>query len=288
VVVVTGASTGIGRACVLHLDALGFEVFAGVRKEADGVDLRQSGSPRLVPVILDVTADETIRAAARLVSEQVGDAGIAGLVNNAGIALAGPLEFISLERLRRQLEVNLVGQLATTQAFLPALRRGGGRIVFTSSIHGRVALPLVGPYGASKHALEGMADSLRRELRPWGIKVSLLEPGTVATPIWAKGLADADEMFAALPREGVALYGGVLNTLREAISSMGSAGVAPEAVARVIEHALTARKPRTRYLIGREARIQAMLHRLLPDRTLDALIARRIKASEAPAGPIHA
>jgi NAD(P)-dependent dehydrogenase (short-subunit alcohol dehydrogenase family) len=180
-VVITGASTGIGRACTLLLDALGFQVFAGVRKAEDGESLRRATSARLTPVFIDVTDEQSIAAAAKSVSQEVGDAGLVELVNNAGIAIPGPLEYLTLEELRRQLEINLVGQFAVTQAFLPLLRKTRGRIVNVSSLAGKLTTPFNGAYSAAKHGMEAFSDSLRMELAPWGIHVSVVEPGTIAT-----------------------------------------------------------------------------------------------------------
>jgi NAD(P)-dependent dehydrogenase (short-subunit alcohol dehydrogenase family) len=183
-VVVTGTSTGIGRATALHLDRLGYRVFAGVRRAEDAVRLRSEGSERLAPVLLDVTDIGSIEAAAKTVSAEVGERGLAGLVNNAGIVTGGPLEFVPLDELRRQLEVNTVGPVAVIQHFLPLVRRGRGRVVFVSSIGGRFSQPIVGPYCASKFALEALADALRMEVAPSGIHVSLVEPGAVKTMIF--------------------------------------------------------------------------------------------------------
>lgn len=182
-VVITGASTGIGKGCALALDKLGARVFAGVRKEADGAALQAEASERLTPVMLDVTDGDQIQAAVRLVQEGMGDAGVAGLINNAGIGVGGPLEFIDLDDLRWQMEVNVIGPMAMIRAFMPLIRQGKGRIVNISSIAGRSATPFMGPYSASKHALEALSDPLRVELRLWNIHVSLIEPGAVQTPI---------------------------------------------------------------------------------------------------------
>jgi NAD(P)-dependent dehydrogenase (short-subunit alcohol dehydrogenase family) len=181
--VITGASTGIGRATALRLDAAGFRVFAGVRRETDGESLRGVASERLVPIRLDVTDAAGIEAAAKSVEAALAGAGIRGLVNNAGIAVGAVLEFVDVEDLRRQLEVNVVGVAAVTRAFLPLVRRGGGRIVNVSSDSGYLAGPFLGPYTASKFALEGMSDCLRRELRAWRIPVSVIQPGSIETPI---------------------------------------------------------------------------------------------------------
>jgi NAD(P)-dependent dehydrogenase (short-subunit alcohol dehydrogenase family) len=198
-------------------------------------------------------------------------------VNNAGIAIAMPLEFVPLDELRHQLEVNLVGQIAVTQALLPALREARGRIVFVGSIAGKSALPFLGPYAASKHALEAVTDSLRMELQPWGIGVSIVEPGTIRTPIWARGAAKADELLAAGESRVEELYGGRIAAMRRVAAKRGAAGAAPQAVAKVIEAALTADRPRTRSLVGRDARIRATIERLpsrARDRVYDRLLLR--------------
>src|SRR5215211_4734235 len=270
VVLVTGASTGIGEATALHLRELGFEPVAGVRRDEDAERL---GGQGLRTVRLDVT-DEAQIAAAR---ESVGDGALAGLVNNAGVAVAAPLEFVPLDQLRRQLEVNLIGQVAVTQAFLPALRRAGGRIVNVGSIGGRVALPLLAPYNASKFALEGLSDSLRRELRAQGVDVVVIEPGGVKTPIWGKGNELADELTAQMPPEGERLYGRLIaNVRKETLKIERERGLPPRAVAEVIGRALTADRPRTRYVVGGEAKVRAQLARLLPDRAMDRLIGRAL------------
>jgi NAD(P)-dependent dehydrogenase (short-subunit alcohol dehydrogenase family) len=270
VVLVTGASTGIGEATALHLRELGFESVAGVRRDEDAERLEGLG---VRTVRLDVT-DESQIAAAR---EAVGDGALAGLVNNAGVAVAAPLEFIPLDQLRSQLEVNLIGQVAVTQAFLPALRRAGGRIVNVSSIGGRVALPLLAPYNASKFALEAVSDSLRRELRSQGVDVVVIEPGGIKTPIWGKGNELADELIARMPPEAERLYGRLIaDVRRETVKIERERGLPPRAVAEVIGKALTADRPRTRYVVGNDAKMRAQLGRLLPDRAMDRLIGRAL------------
>lgn len=269
---VTGASSGIGEATARHLGALGFNVFAGVRKQ---VDADRVGGDRLEPVIIDVTSDESVAAAAAHISGAVGSAGLSGVVNNAGIAVAGPLEFIDIEAFQHQLDVNVTGVLRTTQAMLPLIRQSGrGRIVNMSSIAGRVALPIVGPYNASKFALEALSDSLRRELRPWGIEVALIEPGTVATPIWDKGIDQANELERESPPEVRERYGELIDAARSESEKNRTAGVPPQEVAEAVAHALTAAKPRTRYLVGRDAKLRAPMAKLMPDRMMDAAIAR--------------
>jgi NAD(P)-dependent dehydrogenase (short-subunit alcohol dehydrogenase family) len=269
-VIVTGASSGIGEACALHLSQLGFRVFAGVRRQADGKALQAQAAGSLSPVILDVTDPETISAAANQIQVEIKDSDLAGLVNNAGIAVACPLEFVPLDVLRRQLEVNVIGQIAVTQAFMPLLRKNQGRVVFISSISGRIASPLLGPYAASKFALEGLADALRRELIPWGIRVSVIQPGRVNTPIWNKSLAAAEDLLNAMPGEVHQLYGEMISSAVEGVRHSAK-GAPMEDVNRAVVHALTAARPRTRYLIGQDARIGAAIARLLPDRLIDRL-----------------
>jgi len=273
-VVVTGASTGIGRACALHLEGLGYRVFAGVRSQADAERIGREGSGRLVPILLDVTDVGTIVSAAKEIGAAVGDAGLKGLVNNAGIVVTAPIEFVPLDDLRRQFEVNVIGAVAVTQAFLPLLRRAKGRIVNIGSIGGRNALPFVGPYAASKSALAAITESLRRELRGSGIEVSLIEPGAVATPIWEKSEAAAMERMAKFPPEVATLYGPALVKVQAAAKKVSAGAVPPEVVAKAVEEALTSPRPRTRTLIGTEAKVQAFLRWLLPDRLLDAFFAK--------------
>jgi NAD(P)-dependent dehydrogenase (short-subunit alcohol dehydrogenase family) len=272
-VLVTGASTGIGRATALRLDAAGRRVFAGVRREADAESLRAAGSERLTPLMLDVTDAAQIAAAAERIGAEVGEAGLDGLVNNAGIGIMGPLETIPIADFRRQIEVNLTGQVAVTQAMLPLIRRAGGRVVFVSSGGGRMALPFGGPYHAAKFGLEAVADSLRQELRPWGIEVAVIEPGSIDTPIWERAVSTYEEMAARAPVQQEELYGERLARLQEGARRTAARGIAPEKVARAIERALTARRPRTRSRVGLDAQGQVLLRRLLPDRALDRLLA---------------
>lgn len=281
-VLITGASTGIGKACAHHLDSLGFRVFAGVRKAADGDALRQIASERLVPVIVDVTVPETINAARAEIEAAVGTQGLAGLLNNAGIAVSGPLEFMPIDSLRRQIEVNLIGQIAVTQAFMPLIRTATGRVLFVGSLGGHVAAPFQGPYSATKFALEAISDSLRQELAPWGIQVSLIKPGSIATPIWDRGVHFALEVFNRIPAHGMELYRPYVEKLRTAVVAIARRGIPPERVAEAVAHALTATVPRTRYLVGTDARIGSYL-RFLPDRLRDGLVAAAF-AREAKTG----
>jgi NAD(P)-dependent dehydrogenase (short-subunit alcohol dehydrogenase family) len=271
--VVTGSSTGIGRACALHLDRLGFKVFAGVRAQEAGERLRREASGPLEPLILDVTDPEHVARAADRVSREAGG-GLAGLVNNAGIGVGGPLEVVPVSDFRHQIEVNLIGQVAVTQVFIPALRRARGRLVFISSIGGLLATPFMSPYHASKFGIEAVGDTLRLELRPFGVKVSIVEPGAIATPIWEKGSATAKAIRGSLSAEGEELYGKSLARAEERLGQNAERGAPPEKVATAVAHALTARRPRTRYPVGADAKTMAALKRVLPDRVRDRLVAR--------------
>jgi NAD(P)-dependent dehydrogenase (short-subunit alcohol dehydrogenase family) len=271
---VTGASTGIGRATALHLDGKGWRVFAGVRREEDAASLREAGSERLVPLMLDVTDAEQIAAAAERIGAEVGEAGLDGLVNNAGIGVPGPLETLPIDDFKRQIEVNLTAHVAVTQAMLPAIRRARGRIIFITSIGGLMAFPMFGAYNAAKFGLEAVGDVFRQELRPWGIKVAVVEPGSIATPIWERGEAEVD-VIAGRARDGhTELYGEAIDAYREVARKTGARGIPPERIAKKIAHALVTRRPRTRYLVGADARGQAFAARLLPDRAVDWLVAR--------------
>lgn len=268
---VTGASTGIGRASVLRLDAAGWRVFAGVRKEADAEALREAGSDRISPLFLDVTDAEQIAAAGTLIGAESG--GLDGLVNNAGVAIPSPLETMPIDDFRRQIEVSLTGQVAVTQAMLPAIRRAGGRVVFISSIGGRLALPLTGAYHAAKFGIEAVGDVFRQELAPWGLRVSIVEPGSIDTPIWERGERTADEVGARSPRREL-LYGKAIENYRKVIKDTAERGIAPEKVAKVVEHALSVRRPRSRYLVGLDAKVQARVRPLVPTPVFDRFVAK--------------
>lgn len=282
-VLISGASTGIGRACALDLAARGIRVYAGVRRPEDGDDLLATGGARIVPVLLDVTDGATVAAAVEAIAAANGERALSALVNNAGIVVAGPLEFLPPEALRRSFEANVVGLLTLTQACLPLLRAGRGRIVNMSSISGRFASPLLGPYAASKFAVEALSDALRRELAPWGIAVALVEPGKVATPIWQKSAAAAQALLDGLPAQAHAYYGADIERSKDRAQRAARTGIPAETVAAVVHTALTAPRPRTRYLVGRDARIGALMARWLPDGLLDAY-ARRTRAGRTSRG----
>jgi NAD(P)-dependent dehydrogenase (short-subunit alcohol dehydrogenase family) len=276
-VVVTGASTGIGRACVAELMRQGMHAWACVRTEADEQSLRDEYGAAVSVLRLDLTDDDSVRKAGEIVCA----AGpLFGLINNAGVAVPGPLEFLPIDFFRRQIDVNLVGQLRVTQAMLPALHQGRGsgpgqpRIVMVGSIGGRIASPMAGAYHASKFGLVGLTDSLRSELAPFGIGVVLIEPGAVATPIWSRGTAAADELAAHLPADA-SRYDEQMRAARQNAAKGEGRGAAPERVARAIVTALTAGRPRPRQVVGRDARVAATLVRLLPYRLLYRLTAAR-------------
>ena len=245
---VTGASSGIGRACAIRLARSGWRVLAGVRRDGTAPEETEE-------FLLDV-ADPPPLELDRL------DA----LVNNAGIAVAGPLEFLPADELRRQLEVNVVGQLRVTQLALPALRAARGRIVNVGSISGRSALPFLGAYAMSKFALEAMTDALRVELGPWGLSVSIVEPGTIKTPMWTRERPDP-------PPDAMVLYGDRLAAFRRFALRRSENGAPAEAVAAVVEEALISPRPKPRYLVGRDARLRAGVERL-PDRLRDRVYNR--------------
>ena len=273
-VVVTGSSTGIGQACAMELDRQGFRVFAGVRSQSDGERLRAEASSRLTPLLLDVTDAQSIAAAARTVADAVGEVGLAGLINNAGIVVAGPLEILPIEVLRNQFEVNVVGQVAVTKAFLPLLRRARGRIVNMGSANGRFAPPYLGPYAASKHAMEAISDALRSELRTWGIHVSLIEPGSIATPIWEKTLAAAEGLTKDTASDALAMYQRDLEGVRKSSQKLADAALPVERVVRAVVHALTAARPKTRYPIGLQTHLLFRLIKWVPDRLWDRIVQR--------------
>ncbi len=273
-ILVTGASSGIGEATTLHLAERGMRVFAGVRDPSDGASLQTRASRResVQPLVFDVRDQAAIRAAMDQVSSIVGDEGLSGLVNDAGEGFPGPLEVIDLDQLREQLDVNVVGQVALTQAALPLLRQGHGRIVFVGSIGGKVAVQFAGPYHASKFAIEAIGDCWRQELQPDGISVSIIEPGPISTGIWSKAEQRIDDVLTRSPQ--VDRYRDRLLTLRSTLKSADEKGGSPQDVAKVIEKALTASSPSTRYPVGAQAKLASAVKPWVPDKLYDA-VARR-------------
>jgi NAD(P)-dependent dehydrogenase (short-subunit alcohol dehydrogenase family) len=271
-VVVTGASTGIGRATALHLAEKGYRVFAGVRKQKDADSIKDEATGNLTPLTIDVTKAASIADAEKKVRRAVGKTGLYGLVNNAGIADGGPIEFLPIEDFKRVVDVNLTGQVAVTQAFLPLIRRAKGRVVFITSIGGKIATPFMSPYSATKFGLEAVADALRREVKPWGIEVVVIEPGSIATPIWGKGQESIDANRKKAPPEAERLYGAQVKQMEK---------VTRETAERGIE----ARRPRTRYLVGTDAKVMRNAERILSNRAFDRVMRSQMKLpDEAPPG----
>jgi NAD(P)-dependent dehydrogenase (short-subunit alcohol dehydrogenase family) len=280
-VLVTGASSGIGRATALRLVTSGYHVFAGVRKPADGAALAEAATGEMTPVILDVTDARQIASAVKIIADHVGETGLAGLVNNAGIGVFGPLELIPVEQFRRQLEVNVTGQLAITQAALPLLRRGRGRIVMIGSIGARFTPPFIGPLAASKSTLTTMSNALRQELAPWDIRVTLVEPGSIRSEAVDKLQSDARAVMNDAAAEGRALYENAFLHLVDFFARLHEKGSSPDIVAKTVERALRASRPRSCYLSGKNAQRMAAVARLLPVPAQDAL-RRRLASQPAP------
>ncbi len=279
-VLITGASTGVGRATALLLDKQGYQVFAGIRTEKDADSLKLNASNNLIPIILDVTKLEHIKSAVEFVSLAIIDRGLIGLINNAGILVDGPLEYLSLEELRWQFEVNVVGQVAVTQAFLPMLRQAKGRIINIGSVSGKVSSPFFSALCASKFALEALTDSLRMELHPWKIEVILIEPGSIASAAPDKVEESLQKKLANMSPTARAMYGDIYKFALEQLIESNRQGILPEEVASAIQKALEASKPKTRYFVSKEKMILnlfLMLAKILPDRVCDAIQLQELK-----------
>jgi NAD(P)-dependent dehydrogenase (short-subunit alcohol dehydrogenase family) len=275
-IVITGASTGIGRAAAEDLVARGYHVFGSVRKEADAATLKAAMGERFTPLLFDVADEAAIGEAARQVEQQLKGEGLGGLINNAGIAVPGPLMHLPLADFRRQLEINVTGVLAVTQAFLPLLGarkdapQPAGRIVNISSVSGKIVYPFLVPYSISKHALEAMSDGLRRELLIYGIDVIVIEPGSVKTPIWEKAAEEETSHFAHTD------YAEILKRMQATFVDQGRRGMLVEVVTKAIREALEAERPKTRYALPRKWLSGWLIPRLLPDRWLDRIMAGRL------------
>jgi NAD(P)-dependent dehydrogenase (short-subunit alcohol dehydrogenase family) len=268
-VLVTGASTGIGWATSLALVEKGWRVFSAVRKEADGKKLTEASSGKITPVIMDIVDYESVKRGAREIEKALGGAGLDALFNNAGISVQGPLEIIPIELFEQQIRVNVFGHVFVTQTFLPLLRKAQGRIVFTSSESGRMTLPLMAPYSASKFALEAAASALRIELRPWKIRVSTVELQTIKTPMWEKIDTSTEKLIASLPQQARDLYRDELKTLSVFPKWQAEMGISMKKAVRVIIRALSARSPKARYLVGYEARLLVYSHAITPTWMMD-------------------
>jgi NAD(P)-dependent dehydrogenase (short-subunit alcohol dehydrogenase family) len=280
-VVVTGASSGIGRATALHLAAAGHHVYAGVRRPADAPAPPTANSGEITPLLLDVTDPAQIRAAAATVAGHTGNAGLKGLVNNAGIGVFGPLEILPIQQFRRQLEVNVTGQLAVTQALLPLLRRARGRIVLIGSIGTRFTPPFTGPISASKSAIATMAEALRQELAPWDIHVVLIEPASIHTEAVDKLDRDAERLLSESDPGARALYEDAFRRFVRIGLARERNGSPPQVVAQAVARALTIRRPHSRYLVGKDSRRMAVVAAALPTPVLDTL-RRKIGRQPAP------
>lgn len=279
-VLITGTSTGVGRAAALLLDKKGYRVFAAVRKEKDAESLKHDASENLTTILMDITKGEEIKFAAEIVSKAVGDEGLVGLVNNAGLLVDGPVEYISLDDLRWQFEVNVFGQIAVTQAFLPLIRKAKGRIVNIGSVGGKIAMPFVSALCASKFALEAFTDALRMELDPWGIEVILVEPGSIASAAPDKVEESFQTNVTNMSPEASAMYGDAYKFFVEGLIRSNRTGMPPEQVAGAILEALEASKPKTRYFLAKSQislMIGLTLQKFIPDRSFDARILKRWK-----------
>jgi NAD(P)-dependent dehydrogenase (short-subunit alcohol dehydrogenase family) len=266
-VLITGASRGIGRATALRLSALGWDVTAGVRQEQDAEALTAASPGPIKTVILDVTNEDHIAGLDAKLPQQL-DA----IVNSAGVVVGGPVEAVPAAELRRQLEVNVVGQTAVTQVVLPRLRASRGRVLFLSSVSGLISTPMMGPYSASKFALEGLADALRMELAPWGVRVILIEPAQTDTDLWRHADAQLEESVAVLAPDQRELYAKHISGFRKTIPRSQRMAAPADGVAATIEKALTATRPRARYIVGASANVQAKLALATPTRARDALL----------------
>jgi NAD(P)-dependent dehydrogenase (short-subunit alcohol dehydrogenase family) len=272
-ILISGASTGIGKACAIHMARTGHSVWAGVRSQKNFDDVNKMNVRGLRPVFLDVTEDASVKECVSLITKTSGT--LNALVNNAGVAIGGPVEAVSMDDWHRQFETNFFGAIRLTQACLPLLRECKGRIVNMSSISGRMAFPFMGPYAASKYALEAMSDSLRRELLPYGVHVALVEPGAIATPIWEKSKTEGLGSTAAYSDSMKELYGASLLKLSKRIEDIAKNAAPVSVVTKAVEHALLARRPRTRYPVGKGIKATALLLNVIPDEWVDRAIQSR-------------
>ncbi|WP_437599594.1 SDR family NAD(P)-dependent oxidoreductase [Sorangium sp. So ce590] len=273
IAIITGASTGIGAATARELARRGFHVLAGVRRDRDADAIR---GPGIEPLILDITSPDHIQALAARVREDPQRRAVRALVNNAAIGVNAPVEVFAIDEWRRLFEVNLFGHIVVTQTLLPALIRSKGRVVNISSVGGKIAGATYGPYASTKFALEAVSDSLRREVAPLGVQVVVVEPGAVRTEMPGRAIATANEIASAMTPEQSQRYGGLVQAITAQTAFYTKSGLPADAAAKVIAKAVTARKPRTRYTIGREAALLPLV-RILPDWILDLLFAAALR-----------
>lgn len=272
-VVVTGCSTGIGRTCALELVGRGYHVFGSVRSDADAEALQKEAGAGLTPIRMDVTDYDAVSKAAAAVEDALGETGrLVGLVNNAGIAVYGPLELLPIETFRQQFEINVLGYLAVTKAFIPLLRRDKGRVVMIGSSSAYLTPPFLGPYASSKCALESMSDALRRELAPWGIEVVVMQPGAVITPLWDKSVDSGDAWFEGLPESERRLYEQGYGAMRKTFLDKSGRGIPVEKLAKRVAEVLEMKSPRTRYRMGTDT-FGYLLMSMLPDKVVDMMVA---------------
>lgn len=284
-VLITGTDSGIGAACAIHLARVGYQVFAGVLRMPPLASPSDPDPQRITRIVLDVTNEDHIAAAVQTVANVVGESGLVALVNNAGFAIGGPIEYLPLDVVRRQLEVNVIGQMAVTQAFLPLIRAGRGRIINIGSPSGTLVLPFLSPYAASKAAAKAMTEALRLELRPWNIAVSLIEPGRIVTNIWRQSTEDSAALMDQYPEEALRRYGDLTQALVRMNTSAGARGMAPERVAHTVARAIAARRPRPRYYVGMDARLLTLAAHVAPSRLRDSVIATALHRFRGQTGP---
>lgn len=273
-VVITGASTGIGFAATLAFANEGYQVFAGVRKQSDGERLvKENGA--IIPLIVDVTDPLTISKSVDVVSQSKKFSELV-LINNAGIAVSGPIETVSMSEFRKQMEVNYFGLIAMTQAYLPQIRQSKGRVINISSIAGRLASPFLGPYSSSKFAVEAISDSLRREMLPFEVKVVVIEPGPIQTPIWEKGLGKKDSIIRAMTPAQIGIYGKYIQPFEKMVEVAMHSAEPVDRVVEALREAITSSNPSHRYLVGKEARVNGFLAAILPSKWVDYFVAKKV------------
>jgi NAD(P)-dependent dehydrogenase (short-subunit alcohol dehydrogenase family) len=275
-VLVTGTSSGIGRAAALYLAQRGVLVFAACRRPEDGAELARATHGQIFPLIMDVADTESIARGRQFIENATSGGGLDGLVNNAGIGMSAPIEAVDLGRVRRVFDVNVFGQLAVIQAFLPLLRRNSGRIVNVGSVGAKITIPFGGALCASKAAFESFSDALRMELHPFGIRVCIVQPGSIRTPAVEKTLGGVDKEVESWPPEARSRYGAMYRIFTQRATARETRGSAPDVVALAIYHALTSDRPKIRYRAGKDARLLTTLPRILPDRILDKIRLRML------------
>ncbi len=278
--VITGTSSGIGRSCVARMSRAGWQVFAGVRKEADRENLRKDFAANVCPVLIDVENEASITAAAADIERQLSGRGLDGLVNVAGIGMVRPIESATMQDLRRIFDVNFFGQVAIIQAFSRLLRKQRGRLVNITTVGVNIAIPFGGLLNASKSAFAKLSDTLRLEMHPLGVRVIAIEPGSIATPAVDKTLGDLEKVILSLPAESQAIYGARMRKMGQRGYTMEKNGSSPDVVAAAVHHALTSSRPRIRYRVGKHAKLLATLPKILPERLMDALLHRMLESSE--------